>query len=50
MVEASMAQDDSTVTEPALASGVPVPASGVPELLEELLVESVSIDGMCGVY
>ncbi|MBF4993260.1 mycofactocin precursor [Arthrobacter gandavensis] len=26
------------------------PASGTPEAAEDLLVEEVSIDGMCGVY
>jgi mycofactocin precursor len=33
------------------AAAIPVPADGGDELvLAELLVEDVSIDGMCGVY
>lgn len=28
----------------------PEPAAELPEIKEELLIEEVSIDGMCGVY
>lgn len=32
------------------AAGAPGKAAERPELLEEVLIEEVSIDGMCGVY
>jgi mycofactocin precursor len=38
-----MADESTTVVEP-IADAEPAP------LVEELLVEEVSIDGMCGVY
>ena len=28
----------------------PEPSTELPEVMEELLIEEVSIDGMCGVY
>ena len=41
--------DESADAEPTAASG---PAEAAPEALvvDELLVEEISIDGMCGVY
>ena len=41
----AMENDDiATITEPAAATEAPA------DLIEELLVEEISIDGMCGVY
>ena len=42
---------ERTETEPAPAEEAVGPAAGAETLVEEeLLVEEVSIDGMCGVY
>jgi mycofactocin precursor len=41
---ATPANDEATPTEEQ------VPRAGAPLLEDELLVEDVSIDGMCGVY
>lgn len=36
---------------PAAATAMAAPPNGAPELVEEdLLLEEISIDGMCGVY
>jgi mycofactocin precursor len=46
----------ATVTESASASptadaeAAPVEAAGHDDVLAELLIEEISIDGMCGVY
>ena len=46
-----MASKDPRNTPAATAAGVPLTAeSPEDELSAELLVEEVSIDGMCGVY
>jgi mycofactocin precursor len=45
--------EDTVVTDSAVEAGPAVPAEDdAPDeaLLESLLVEEVSIDGMCGVY
>ncbi len=34
----------------AIAARQPEPPAELPEVMEELLIEEVSIDGMCGVY
>ena len=34
-------------TDPAVANAAP---ESEPQIIEELLVEEISIDGMCGVY
>jgi len=36
----------TNITEPI----TPVAASSAPVVVEELLIEEISIDGMCGVY
>ena len=41
---------DETTTIAQHASEIVEPAHFEPVLLEELLVEEISIDGMCGVY
>ncbi|MCB1780360.1 MAG: mycofactocin precursor MftA [Candidatus Competibacteraceae bacterium] len=33
-----------------IAAQQPEPPAELPEVMEELLIEEVSIDGMCGVY
>ncbi|MCP5196125.1 MAG: mycofactocin precursor [Gammaproteobacteria bacterium] len=33
-----------------MVTGHPEPSLELPEVMEELLIEEVSIDGMCGVY
>jgi mycofactocin precursor len=44
-------QLEDTAVEPELASDAATPQPSDEELVvEELLVEDVSIDGMCGVY
>ena len=48
-----MQQDTLTDASPADAPprvGDDLDAGGEPEIAEELLVEEISIDGMCGVY
>ena len=42
--------DDTTATAPTTGSEADRAADEPAELLEELLVEEISIDGMCGVY
>ena len=44
-----MASENTSPT-PASAEAVLTKESPADEVLEELLVEEVSIDGMCGVY
>ncbi|HST80500.1 MAG TPA: mycofactocin precursor MftA [Kineosporiaceae bacterium] len=41
---------DSSVSAPQDVQPVPVGTDPVASEVEELLVEEVSIDGMCGVY
>ena len=48
-----MSEQTASVTTPAEHSTAPQPASPAADeslVAEELLVEEVSIDGMCGVY
>jgi mycofactocin precursor len=48
-----MADTPAAVTEPAGETAPSRPAEEAPDtdvLVEDLLVEEVSIDGMCGVY
>jgi len=56
--------ETSTLSRPSIAPALPVtewavpavvarraePSVALPEVTEELLIEEVSIDGMCGVY
>jgi len=43
--------DETTVTAPAATDDAPTTADTDNELIDdELLVEEISIDGMCGVY
>ncbi|GAA1421286.1 hypothetical protein GCM10009601_21070 [Streptomyces thermospinosisporus] len=41
-------QDENRLAEPEATAPAPVSADG--DVSEEVLVEEVSIDGMCGVY
>lgn len=41
--------DTATITENS-ASIAPVTTSNAQAVIEELLIEEISIDGMCGVY
>ena len=41
---------DSPVTEAPADTAADAPAEATPVVREELLVEEISIDGMCGVY
>ena len=42
---------DLTIVEPTTEANLDTPSSEPAELVEdELLVEEISIDGMCGVY
>jgi mycofactocin precursor len=46
-----MTVDTAVATAPVIGeTEVPAPAEDEAVLLEELLVEEISIDGMCGVY
>ncbi|MDG4552923.1 MAG: mycofactocin precursor MftA [Candidatus Competibacter sp.] len=38
------------VTAHEIATRQPEPPTELPKVMEELLIEEVSIDGMCGVY
>jgi mycofactocin precursor len=40
----------TTVSEPTTVTDTPEPAAHTDEVLADLLVEEISIDGMCGVY
>jgi mycofactocin precursor len=40
----------TTAAEPVTDTGVEAPVEDVEEVLAELLVEEITIDGMCGVY
>jgi mycofactocin precursor len=42
-----MDQETTVSSAPAAADNAPVDTT---ELVEELLIEEISIDGMCGVY
>ncbi len=47
--------ETSFIHTPSVAVAIPVariadPAVKLPDITEELLIEEVSIDGMCGVY
>ena len=42
--------DETVTTSEAESADVPSSAPGAELLEEELLVEEISIDGMCGVY
>ncbi len=43
--------NDPTIVESSEDTGLETPTSELAELVEdELLVEEISIDGMCGVY
>ncbi len=37
----------AAATQPTVS---PEPAAATPDIVEEVLIEEVSIDGMCGVY
>jgi mycofactocin precursor len=50
VIEATPAEPTLTAGEPAGPDRASDPASGEALVAEELLVEEVSIDGMCGVY
>ena len=41
---------NSPIADNSAASAVAIDAETAPEPAEDLLVEEVSIDGMCGVY
>ena len=41
---------ESEPQTPSEAAAAPAPAQPADEVLDDLLVEEVSIDGMCGVY
>ena len=45
---APQAQSDTPAAPAALKEGQP--GVGKPQILEEVVIEEVSIDGMCGVY
>ena len=53
-----MSDADSAATQTETATSTPGPtalkdggaAGGKPQILEEVVIEEVSIDGMCGVY
>lgn len=53
-----IATTNATVTqlEPIVATPEPIalkediPAAGKPKILDDVVIEEVSIDGMCGVY
>ena len=45
---APQAQSDTPAAPVALKEGQP--GVGKPQILEEVVIEEVSIDGMCGVY
>jgi mycofactocin precursor len=49
-VTALTASADAIVEDPEPAAGASEPAADDDLVLDELLVEDVSIDGMCGVY
>lgn len=40
----------TALADPAVVARHPEPSVEMPEVTEELLIEEVSIDGMCGVY
>ncbi|MFP5487854.1 MAG: mycofactocin precursor MftA [Acidimicrobiia bacterium] len=43
--------DQTATDETVLDQSVPArPAQDEPEIADELLIEEISIDGMCGVY
>lgn len=48
------AETGSVTAEPGAVTAAPAPAAGAPAawdlLAEDLVVEEISIDGMCGVY
>jgi mycofactocin precursor len=49
-VRVAMTETNATITEPVSPDPSTVPTGPDEVLTEELLVEEISIDGMCGVY